>query len=313
MTARIARAVGEALVLGLGVLLFLDGLASLLRGVAPASFVWLSALSFSSVAALSAGCLLVASRWPMGVRIGKPARALLALLSVFALYDAAVFWALAARGAFRPSVWVPVSLGVSLVLFRASRPPSGSPSPLKAFPSAAVGVVFLLLCHLVCFGSTDYTRSADCAVVFGAKVHPDGRPSTALVDRLNTAVRLFQSGRVHCILVSGATGREGVNEGVRMRELLLEAGVPDAAILVDMEGRNTRATLEAMRRAASERGIRSFLSVTHYFHQPRVKLLAERQGMRCFTVPAQMPRRLLLEAYYVLREVPAFLCYSLVD
>ena len=64
---------------------------------------------------------------------------------------------------------------------------------------------------------------------------------------------------------------------------------------------------------ARDRGVRRVVAVSHYYHQPRVKLLFERAGLRTFTVPATMRRRLLKEPYYIGREVLAYYAALLFD
>jgi uncharacterized SAM-binding protein YcdF (DUF218 family) len=88
-----------------------------------------------------------------------------------------------------------------------------------------------------------------------------------------------------------------------MRELARRAGVPDEAIIEDEQGKNTAATVRDVSAIARERGLGSVLAVSHYFHLPRVKLLFERSGLSCFTVPADEGETMLLGTpYYVLRE-----------
>jgi SanA protein len=41
------------------------------------------------------------------------------------------------------------------------------------------------------------------AIVFGARVYPNGRLSAMLRDRVETAVQLFENGQVQAIIISG--------------------------------------------------------------------------------------------------------------
>ncbi len=45
--------------------------------------------------------------------------------------------------------------------------------------------------------------------------------------------------------------------------------------------------------------------MTHHYHEPRAKMLFDRAGIRTYTVPAQMSRRLLKEPCFLMREVLA--------
>jgi len=88
-----------------------------------------------------------------------------------------------------------------------------------------------------------------------------------------------------------------------MRRRALAAGVPDSAIVVDETGVDTAATVREARRLV---GSGSALLVTHYYHEPRLVMLAEREGLRAWTVPATMSRHLVKEPRFVLRELLAF-------
>ena len=56
---------------------------------------------------------------------------------------------------------------------------------------------------------TDTVGPADCAVVLGAAVRSDGAPGPAFRERLDTAIKLYSSGKVPVIIVSGADPIEG--------------------------------------------------------------------------------------------------------
>lgn len=165
--------------------------------------------------------------------------------------------------------------------------------------AAAAGL--LLLAHLFTFGCTDYRRSADAIVVFGARVYADGTPSEALADRTRTGIELYKSGCADTLVFSGGPG-----EPQAMRRMALAAGVPDAAIVLDEAGLDTAATVRNLRGRFGR-----VLAVSHYYHNARVKLAARREGLACATVPCRMSRRLAAEPRYVARELLAFAAYYL--
>ncbi len=63
--------------------------------------------------------------------------------------------------------------------------------------------------------------SARVAIVFGARIHPDGRLSPMLRDRVDTAVWLYQAGRVEKLLFSGDSRSEDYDEPRRMMDYAL--------------------------------------------------------------------------------------------
>lgn len=247
----------------------------------------------------------------------------LIVLALRAAFDVTMFFRLVKSGEIVSSFPIPLSLGVQCILCadaclvrrRTKREPQTSERSWQAMLLAVVGMslgqVGMIGLHVLTFGSTDYRRDADVAIVLGARVYSDGTLSLALSDRLDAAAELFLEGRVRFVLVSGATGVEGINEATAMRGYLVRARLPADRLLVDPDGVNTLATARNARRLMAEHGLTSALVVSHYFHLARCKLLFEEQGIAAVTVPARMSRRLVLEPYYFARECVGYLWYAL--
>ena len=125
-------------------------------------------------------------------------------------------------------------------------------------------------------GAPDDTAAAPVAIVLGAAVYPSGEPSPWLRYRLDTAARLYRSGRVEAILVSGDNGRENYNEPVAMRRYLVAAGIPAEAIALDYAGFDTYDTCVRARRVF---GIERALLVTQDFHEPRAVAICRSVGV----------------------------------
>ena len=164
-----------------------------------------------------------------------------------------------------------------------------------------VAAAGLILAHVLTFGPTDYRRPADAIVVFGARAYDTHTPSEALADRTVTGIRLYQQGLAPVLVFSG-----GGLEPQAMLSLARRMGVPERAVLVDDQGLNTEATLRNIRGRFGR-----IIAVSHYYHNARIKLTAERLGISCVTVPAEQDRVLRQEPWYVLRECAAFVKYYL--
>ena len=117
---------------------------------------------------------------------------------------------------------------------------------------------------------------AQVAIVPGALVHPDGRMSRMLADRVNGAIALYRAGKVDRILVSGDHGRLGYDEPGTMRRALLAAGVPAQAVFTDHAGFDTWSTVV---RAHQIFGVRDAVLVTQDFHMARALYLARSAGL----------------------------------
>ncbi len=189
------------------------------------------------------------------------------------------------------------------------------PLPARRFleGTAVLAAFFLLiLAHIVTFGMTDYApqAEADAAVVLGAKVYPDGSLSHALQDRLDTGIRLLAEGRARYLILSGGVEPGGLSEPRVMAAHARRKGVLEEVLILDENGRNTYASAQSCGEIARKRGFRKLLVVSQYFHNARVKLIFERVGTPCYTVPAPY-RPLVREGFFLLREAVAFPFYYL--
>jgi SanA protein len=153
-------------------------------------------------------------------------------------------------------------------------------------------------------------RPAPVAIVFGAAVYGDGRLSPMLRDRMETAVRLYEAGKVGRLLLSGGERGPGYDEPARMRAYALERGVPAQALQMDSGGRRTYDTCY---RARHVFGAEAAILVTQAFHLPRALFTCQRLGGDVVGVAADLrayhPRSL---AWSESREVVALL-RALVD
>jgi vancomycin permeability regulator SanA len=167
---------------------------------------------------------------------------------------------------------------------------------------------------LIASGLRDDIAPSDLGLVLGNKIEADGRPSLRLRARLDETVELYRAGDFPLILVSGGIGKEGFDEATVMRRYLIEAGVPAARILADNQGATTFASAKNARRILEERGLKSVLVVSQYFHVPRSRLALRRFGVA--TVHSaharyfdwrdlySAPRELLAFLYYFFRSYP---------
>jgi vancomycin permeability regulator SanA len=240
--------------------------------------------------------------------------ALLAFAAAVAVYDAVDFYRVWQAGQIAPGVPVPLSAVIAVLLVYVLWAVLRDPSP-RGWPAVAVLCAAAAACALAFpvaqvffFGTTDYRRPADVAVVFGAQVHDDGRPSTALRERMATAEVLYKTGLVKRLLVSGGVGASGYNEALVMRDMAVKAGVPVKDVVVDSNGVSTDATVSDTLPFFGGKGWERILAVSQYYHLPRIKLAYAGAGWDVLTVPAPATERTLP---MVVREIPAFWVYYL--
>ena len=77
------------------------------------------------------------------------------------------------------------------------------------------------------------------AVVLGARVHPDGTPSPALVDRVRVGVALLKEGRAQRLLLSGGSPDNRPTEAFIMARLARELGAPEESLILEPKSRST--------------------------------------------------------------------------
>jgi vancomycin permeability regulator SanA len=147
----------------------------------------------------------------------------------------------------------------------------------------AFGVLVLAGCDLwVRAGAHGHTYGVDdvpdapVALVLGAQVYPDGQPSPFLAARLDIARRLYASGRVKAVLLSGDHSRWEYNEPGAMATWLRTHGVPEQRIAVDYAGFDT---YDSCARARRVFGVRHVIVVTQTYHLDRAVTLCRALGV----------------------------------
>ena len=294
--------------------------------------IWLEAPLGEPLLSLFATCLGTALVAPRAAAESITARWLLGGIFLgFALLLATTvigFYERLAAGRIVTDFPLPMSLFVCLILvgelvrvshFRPAR--TRIPAPARFFfkgLSIAAAFVAIHLVYIVSYGHIDFRRQADAAVVFGAKVDADGRPCTALSDRLDTAIQVYRQGLVGYLIMTGARDAGGRDEPAAMATYAVAHGIPSDRIILDPGGTNTQSSAVGCGAIARQCGFEKLLLVTQYFHCARVKLAFDRAEMPCYTVPTCSAReagggavKLSREGFFLLREAMAFPFYWL--
>ncbi|HET6248161.1 MAG TPA: YdcF family protein [Tepidisphaeraceae bacterium] len=266
------------------------------------------------------GLALVAhAAWPVKGRLTRGVVvAPIAILAMAALDNAARFYLVLHRHLIRTSIPLPFSALVFAALifigWRVLRP-----ATLKMGRGRLVMAGTLVAClgvfpaaQMFFFGHTDYRRKADVIVVFGARAHADGSPSSVLADRVSTACALYRDGMADAIVFSGGPGDGAIDEPHAMRKLALQLGVPDSAIHLDPGGLNTGDTVADTDVIFRELHAHRVLAVSHFYHLPRIKLAYCQAGWDVYTVPAVQHYRLPGAGRFLMaREMVALGAYYL--
>jgi SanA protein len=149
------------------------------------------------------------------------------------------------------------------------------------------------------YASVAVTPSEPVAIVFGAGYWPSGRLSSALADRMETAIALYQAGKVNKLLLSCDNRFVDYNEPEAMAWYATERGIPRDDLVLDYAGRRT---YDSCYRARDIFGVERAVLVTQAFHLPRALYTCQRLGLEVVGTVAD--RRPYIRAlWYQLREV----------
>jgi SanA protein len=125
----------------------------------------------------------------------------------------------------------------------------------------------------------------DVAVVLGTvPALRSGNPNLHFTARISAAARLYHSGKVKHLLLSGDNGRRDYDEPTAMKQALLALGVPESAMTLDYAGFRT---LDSMARAKQVFGQDRIMIITERFHAARAVFLARHFGVDAVAVCAE--------------------------
>lgn len=175
-------------------------------------------------------------------------------------------------------------------------------------------VSFLIFCVAIHTAQDTVFKESEkqpVVIVFGCQVHMDGRLSAELSERLKTAKEVLEEHpKAICITAGGQGNNEPMPESVKMKEVLVEAGIDDERIFTEERSTDTAEniafSIEVLKNIGYEPENCSFIFVSSGFHTPRILLLGHRNGLDdCATASSDSPY-LFLEFLYTVREYMSY-------
>ncbi len=177
---------------------------------------------------------------------------------------------------------------------------------IMSYGIALVVIGFLALGGAInAYGSLDQAACTDVIVVLGARVLPDGTPSSDLASRTTHSVALFQAGYASYLVCAGGFKGDRSSAAAVSRNLAVELGVPSDRIFLAENSMSTREDAEQVALVMKEHGWTTAIVVSHPLHMLRAKILFARQGIDVLTSPTPLqPGEMSLRAriYYTGRE-----------
>jgi uncharacterized SAM-binding protein YcdF (DUF218 family) len=152
----------------------------------------------------------------------------------------------------------------------------------------------------------DGAVEAQAIVVLGAAQY-NGEPSPVYEARLDHAAELYEQGMADVIVTTG--GRlEGdtTDEANAGAQYLIEQGVPDSALRLEVDGRNSWESLSASARFLRDEGIDDVILVSDPYHSFRLGQIAGELGLDAHVSPTDSsPQSGGSELRAMLRETAA--------
>ena len=177
----------------------------------------------------------------------------------------------------------------------------------------AVGLAVLLVAYIaftflqVLFAArSDHARPAQAIVVLGAAQY-NGVPSSILKARLDHAYDLYARKLAPLVVVTGGKQPGDVyTEATASAEYLQSKGVPEDAILREVDGRNSWESLAAASEFLKDRDIHDVLLVSDPFHSYRIDAIASELGLHGHSSPTRTSPITGVSAFrHMLRETAA--------
>jgi SanA protein len=133
------------------------------------------------------------------------------------------------------------------------------------------------MANAYCHQSPADCRQGDVGLVLGcSKLFSKGKPSPYFEGRINAASRLWKSGKLRCIIVSGDHREKYYNEPRDMKQALIKRGVPEHAIVCDFAGLRT---YDSVYRARHIFGASSITIISQGYHVKRAVATARQLGI----------------------------------
>jgi uncharacterized SAM-binding protein YcdF (DUF218 family) len=157
-----------------------------------------------------------------------------------------------------------------------------------------IGTALLaLVTYLVLFGwvasqaPLETATTSDAGIVLGAAAYHNGAWNPCLVARVRQGVALLNAGTVKRLILSGGVDIEdGASEAAVMRQIALQAGAAQSALLLETKATSTAENLEFSRALMRREGLSSAVIVSDPYHLPRASLIARKLQLTFTVSPA---------------------------
>lgn len=121
-------------------------------------------------------------------------------------------------------------------------------------------------------------------VLLGTTDRVNGRENLFFRYRIDAAEKVWKAKKIKLLIVSGDNLNSNYNEPAKMKQALIERGLPAESIVADPLGLRT---LDSIVRAKKIYGAKDLLVISQRFHNQRALYLADANGINAYGFNAQ--------------------------
>lgn len=126
----------------------------------------------------------------------------------------------------------------------------------------------------------------DTALLLGCTAKIGRWDNLYFLRRIDATVKLYQTGQIKKIIVSGDNSRREYDESTDMKDALVKKGIPATIIHCDYAGFRT---LDSVQRAKTVFKAQNFIIISQGFHCERAVFLARKKGLNAWAYFAADP------------------------
>lgn len=149
-------------------------------------------------------------------------------------------------------------------------------------------------------------QHADAGIVLGAALW-NNAPSPALKERLDEAIDIYNEGLVDYLILSGgrATSESKFSEAEGMRNYLVNAGIPEEDLLLEMHSTDTYENILFSKKLMELHQLNSVIIISHAYHGLRAEDIANYVNIDDVQIDG-VQTEVLNKTYHYTREVLAY-------
>lgn len=129
------------------------------------------------------------------------------------------------------------------------------------------------------FDDVALVPATQVGLVFGTTDRVNGHENPYFRYRIDAAVRVWKAGKAKTLIVSGDNRSQYYNEPEKMKQALMERGIPGDRVICDFAGLRT---LDSVVRAKEIFGTNSILFISQRFQNERAIYLAKANGIEAY-------------------------------